>query len=399
MGEMCCGEATCCDKKTTMCCGKGTACCPKVGMCCGNHCPCDAKECLTCVGFGGRSQCKSVCLSTQCCINGTCTPKPAGKITSWRGGPPTQVQMTFRDAAKGLATVSLVKACNVTVDIPSFEPGTKDPVVATLTKIDQTQPAHFALKGCSASTSACCINCDPVATTLKLNTGRWARQRFGNIGETEYFVSVENGHLGLQELTIQMNEKLFELRGLSDGEERNLNLSSAMIPGTHNVVILTGRGEVGTSATIMISDTKAETGLLGATAAEIPGSRLSPGNEGRRAHPNVVWGELTEEAEETSHLAFAESSGQTVQLTFGGRIDIRAASEPSRYEAEVNGSPVRVESVDLHVEVDSTTVTLRLADGKLRTGDDVVVFWDELLNETGHSVSGRTGRLVVRSLQ
>jgi hypothetical protein len=339
-----------------------------------------------------------VCCAKKCCLNGKCCDKPTGKITSWHAGPPTQVQITFHQAAEGLATVGVLKACNVTVDIPSFERGTKDPVVATLTKVDQTQAAHFELKGCS--TCGCCKNTDPVATTLKLNTGRWARQRFGNLGEAEYFVSVENnGRLGLRELTIQMNEKRFELRGLSDGEERNLNLSSAMIPGNHNVVILTGRGEVGASATIMISDTKAQTGLLGATAAEISESPLSPGIEGRRAHPNMVWGELVEEEEETSHLAFAESSGQTVQLTFGGRIDIQSASEPSRYEAEVNGSPVRVESVDLHLDVDSATITLRLAGSKLRTGDDVTVFWDELLNDTGHSVSGRTGRLVVRSLQ
>jgi hypothetical protein len=45
------------------------------------------------------------------------------------------------------------------------------------------------------------------------------------------------------------------------------------------------------------------------------------------------------------------------------------------------------------------TITLRLAGRELRTGDKVTVFWDGLLNDAGHLVSGHVGPLIVRSLQ
>jgi hypothetical protein len=305
--------------------------------------------------------------------------------------------MTLQDAAEGLATVSVVKAVNVTVDIPDFVPGTTSPVVATFTKIDQAQLSHFILKGCSMGPN--CTTTDPVASNLKLNTGRWARQRFGNLHEEEYFVTVQNGHFGLREVTVDMNGKRFELRKLRDGERRDLNVSSAMVEGGHNVVILTGRGEVGASATIMISDTKVEPGPSAQIAAEIMGAHLQPGMERLRAHQNLVWGNLAEETEETTHLAFAESAGQTVQVTFGGRMDLNSVSELARYEVEVNGCPVRVETVEPYVGPDGVTITLRLANRELRTGDKVAVFWDGLLNDSEHLISGHVGPLVVRSLQ
>jgi hypothetical protein len=36
---------------------------------------------------------------------------------------------------------------------------------------------------------------------------------------------------------------------------------------------------------------------------------------------------------------------------------------------------------------------------ELRIGEKVTVFWDGLLNDTGHLVSGRTGPLIVKSLE
>jgi len=395
-GKKCCNNTLCCD--VTLCCEKETRCCDGECEACANGKCFQAR----CIKPPNTECCKKDGKFTKCCPccseknKGECCPKTKGGITSWRGGPPTQVEMTFQEALEGLATVSIVKAVNVTVDIPSFAPGTHR-VVATLTKIDQTQPAHFALKACSEC--GCCTGVDPVATTIKLNTGRWARQRFGNLHEEEYFVTVQNGHFGLHELTVQMNGKPFELRKLHDGERRDLNVSSAMVKGGHNVVILTGRGEVGASATIMISDTKVPTGSSAQIAADIEAAHLEPGMERLRAHQNLVWGDLAEEIEETTHLAFAESSGQTAQVTFGGRMDINSISELARYEVEVNGHPVRVEIVEPYVGSDSVTITLRLANRELRSGDKVTVFWDGLLNDAGHLVSGHVGPLVVRSLQ
>jgi hypothetical protein len=424
---LCLPPKTLCCKNTT---GKhpvkGQCCDPARSMCCSIDGKCCDTVCQSCVTERGFKVCKDKCppkgfpKDTDCCINesttppsfgaccdpkfvccdtatGNCCDKPKAYISSVQGGPPTQIRMTFQEATKGLATVSVVKAINVSVNIPSFVPGTKHPVVATLTKVNQTEPAHFTLKGCS--TCPCCANGEPVVTTLKLNTGRWARQRFANIGEAEYFVTVRNGHLGLRELTVQMNGKPFELRKLRDGEMRDLNVSSAMVKGGHNVVILTGRGEVGASATIMISDTKVEAGHHAKIVEDVRGAALGPQIERLRAHQNLVWGELDEETEETSHLAFAESEGQTAHVTFGGRMDIRSVSDGMHYEVEVNGRPLRVENVEPYVDSDNITITLRLAGRELRSGDKVSVFWDGLLTESGYLVSGHVGPLVVRSLQ
>lgn len=456
--QICCGEITCCPKATTMCCGKGsgggTACCSKAtGMCCANTCCdvcdlCDGGECLPqakcardenelktqccknnhgsaaccdpacspCMGGKCVDKCNKVTeecctkgkgkdrtfvmccpLGNGCTVEGKCKPRLKGTISGWHAGPPHQIQMTFQDITEGLAAVSIVKAVNVTVDIPSFVPGTTGRVLAIFTKMDQTQPSHFIVKGCSMGTD--CTSVEPVATTLKLNAGRWASQRFGNLHEKEYFVTVQNGHVGLHELTVDMNGKRFDLRKLRDGERRDLNVSSAMVEGGHNVVILTGRGEVGASATIMISDTKVPTGPSAQIAAEIMGAHLGPGMERRRAHQNLVWGDLAEETEETSHLAFAESEGQTAQVVFGGRMDLNSVSDLTRYEVEVNGHPVRIEIVEPYVGSDNVTITLRLAGRELRSGDKVSVFWDGLLNDAGHLVSGHVGPLVVRTLQ
>ena len=417
---LCCKDTTgprpkfrqCCDPATSVCCSIDGTCCDTVcNNCvtkpprnpeCKPKCPPKAfpKETKCCIDTTTTPPSFGACcdLKVTCCMpDGNCCDKPKCKITSWRGGPPTQVQMTFQEAADGLATLSIVKAINVDVDIPSFVPGTTHRVVATLTKIDQNQPAHFALKVCSEC--GCCRTCDPVATTLKLNTGRWARQKFGNLHEEEYFVTVQNGYFGLHELTVDMNGKRFELRKLHDGERRDLDVSSAMVSGGHNVVILTGRGEVGASANIMISDTKVEPGPSAKIAAEIMGAHLGPGIERLRAHQNLVWGDLAEETEETTHLAFAESARQTAQITFGGRMDINSVSELARYEVEVNGHPVRVEIVEPYIGSDNVTITLRLANRELRSGDKVTVFWDRLLNNAGHLVSGHVGPLIVRSLQ
>jgi hypothetical protein len=43
----------------------------------------------------------------------------------------------------GLAEINVIAAKNFTVDIPPFDVGTNDPVILTVTKVDQTKSSFF----------------------------------------------------------------------------------------------------------------------------------------------------------------------------------------------------------------------------------------------------------------
>jgi len=62
---------------------------------------------------------------------------PEWDVTYVNGGPPISYEVAVQDGGSGLATINVLQANNATVSVESFSPGTNEPVIITITKIDQ----------------------------------------------------------------------------------------------------------------------------------------------------------------------------------------------------------------------------------------------------------------------
>lgn len=161
------------------------------------------------------------------------------------------IQITVQDGDSGLQTINILAAENVTVNVPSFTPGTKNPVVITATKVDQSQSSNVVVQ----SIDVCGNINDPVMIEVVREAGKPETQVLVNIPRAENRVDIFNGDPGLTNLSISVNGKNFEITGLSRNEKRTLNVSSAMHEGSNRIAITT-RGRPGGTALVMVSDNK-----------------------------------------------------------------------------------------------------------------------------------------------
>lgn len=74
-------------------------------------------------------------------LKAACTNSPGPTFTtSLLAGPPTQLVITIRDTAGGLASIVVTQSDNADTPVPPFTVGTTDPVTVTATRIDQSRP-------------------------------------------------------------------------------------------------------------------------------------------------------------------------------------------------------------------------------------------------------------------
>lgn len=90
--------------------------------------------------------------------------------------------------------------------------------------------------------------------------------------------------------------------------------------------------------------------------------------------------------------ATASAATGSVQLRFSGPLAADAASDSSHYAVTVNGQPVAVEAAGYNAA--THVVTLTVADGALRTGDQITVTWHDVLDTD--AATGTAGPLTVR---
>lgn len=177
-----------------------------------------------------------------------CPPPTFG--TTDDGRPFTKV--VVQDADTGLAAINMLSTNNITVDISGFTPGTRDPVTVTGTAID----LHFsiAMSFEAIDLAGNRTECDPVVAGLLRETGSPAPQVYTGLPQAESKVSVMNGAPGASAITLDVNGTTFRITGLKDGESRTVDVASAMLPGSGNVVSAQLNGAPGASATLMIAD-------------------------------------------------------------------------------------------------------------------------------------------------
>jgi hypothetical protein len=98
---------------------------------------------------------------------------------------------------------------------------------------------------------------DPVMATLTFKQAGVLRKTFTRIPSAEHYVRVENGKPGLAWVALLVNDHLFVVDPLLAGEGVEVDVSSSMLPGEQNTVVVAGEGPVGAMAFVLIGDSRA----------------------------------------------------------------------------------------------------------------------------------------------
>jgi hypothetical protein len=163
------------------------------------------------------------------------------------------MQIVVQDSDTGLASIVVTYAKNITVDIPAFPFGTKDPVTVTGTAIDPL--AHIGLTFIATDLNGNQTTCDPIVTRVVRENGKPADQIFTGLPDFESKVTVSNGSPGVRSIDMVVNGITFKVTGLDAGETRTFDVASAMLPGNDNVISISAHGGGGAgSALVMVSN-------------------------------------------------------------------------------------------------------------------------------------------------
>lgn len=182
---------------------------------------------------------------------------PVCRVDHLDPGPPTQLFIFVQDAEAGLSEIQVLQQTNATVFVPSSaRGGYKGSVIVVGTKIDQSQPAQIRLRVRDLAGNV--TECDPVLTGEARAAGRPESHVFSGIPPEEHVVTVFNGDPGLLQIHIDVNGRKFTVAGLRAGEERTIDVGSAIVSGVNSTFTLTSHGKPGGSATIMIWDGRSE---------------------------------------------------------------------------------------------------------------------------------------------
>lgn len=175
---------------------------------------------------------------------------PACRVARVVPGPPTRLEIFVQDPRSGLGAIQVLQAANASVAIPPFGPGSAEPFTVVATKIDPSRTARVELR--VTDTVGNVTLCDPILTEEIRTAGRPQSRTWTDVPPEERFVTVINGDPGLRMLEIEVNGRIFRLTGLRPGEERTIDVGSAVIEGRASTFTLTSHGRPGGSAIVMI---------------------------------------------------------------------------------------------------------------------------------------------------
>jgi hypothetical protein len=167
-------------------------------------------------------------------------------------GPPTQLVVTVADSSTGLQSITVTQSDNADTVVPPFAVGTTDPVTVTATKIDQTRAAHVTILVTDLAGNT--VTCDPIITLVQRSASADPQKTKNLVPEAENKLLIMNGAPGLRNFEANVNGVKFKVTGLKDGENRTIDISSAMHAGDDNVVVVKGHGPQDSSAMAVLSD-------------------------------------------------------------------------------------------------------------------------------------------------
>jgi len=167
-------------------------------------------------------------------------------------GPPTQLVVTVADSDTGLQSIVVTQSDNADTVVPPFTVGTTDPVTVTATKINQSQAAHVTIQVTDLAGNT--LTCDPIITLVQRSVNADPQKTKTLVPAAENKLLIMNGAPGLKNFEATVNGVKFKVTGLKDGENRTIDISSAMHAGDDNVVVVKGHGPQNSSAMAVISD-------------------------------------------------------------------------------------------------------------------------------------------------
>jgi hypothetical protein len=183
------------------------------------------------------------------------SPGPSCRLTrsGTNGSGHTFIDITVQDPNSGLRQVQVTESNNASVVVPTFAVGTKSPQVVVATKIDQSKTSHVALQ--VTNVAGLVTNCDPILTEVGRDGpgGVPRAETFRHIPQGESQVTISNGSPGLRRLRLVVDGHIFEVAGLTDGETRRIDVSSAMRRGNNTITLIAQSKRDGT-ASILIAD-------------------------------------------------------------------------------------------------------------------------------------------------
>lgn len=183
----------------------------------------------------------------------TDTTAPDCALTAMHKGPPASIEVTTQDSESGLASIEVTKSVNLTTnDVTAFTVGTTDMFVVTATKIDSSKKAQLELRVTDVAGNV--TVCDPVHVLEVRQAGEPVSNVYDDIPEEEGVVDIMNNDPGVQRLDVNVNGTTWRVSGLRNGENRTLDVSSAMVAGNDNTVTLTAYGRPGGSVDVLIWD-------------------------------------------------------------------------------------------------------------------------------------------------
>jgi len=177
---------------------------------------------------------------------------PTCDLLAYFPGPPTSIDVGVQDIGSGIASVIVSEADNVSVNIPSFVPGTTAQLIINAALLDQSMNGFIELTITDRAGNV--TVCDPVVTMIDRTTGEPTRKTFSGIPQAEHNVTVRNGNPGLTKLNIVVNGIKYHLTALHADQVVNLNVSGAMRPGNNNTIEIVGFGPPGSRAAVLIAD-------------------------------------------------------------------------------------------------------------------------------------------------
>jgi len=178
---------------------------------------------------------------------------PICEVTFVTGG----IDVFVQDPESGIQSIVVVSVVNATVTIPSFTPGTTDPIIVEARKIDPNAPSSLALR--ITNGAGLITECDPVDFTLIRGDGQPVINTF-SLGEREGYLRIDNS--GLQQISINLNGNYLLFSANSQGEGvyqmaawgvSTFDLTSYLVAG-ENSISITAMGSPGGSARISIHD-------------------------------------------------------------------------------------------------------------------------------------------------
>jgi hypothetical protein len=179
-------------------------------------------------------------------------PTPPTCPTTLFSGPPAVATTTFQDFGSGLVSLVITRSENADTVVPPFIPGTTEPVVVTSTKIDQSQRARIEIIATDGAGNVAI--CDPIHMILVRDDNRSEKEVVADVPRAEDKVTIRNGTPGVKKVEILVNGVKFKATGLKNGEERTVDISSAMFDNNQNTVSLDISGKKNSWTEIIIWD-------------------------------------------------------------------------------------------------------------------------------------------------